>query len=232
MRELLIRYAIKYKGSYSAVRKAVREHEYVDDIPLQKAITIVDEDYPSQLLQLKYPPYVLFYDGCRELLKEESIAVVGSRQACNYGINVTRMLVKRISSSYVIVSGMARGIDGVAHWNASRSIGVLGNGLDISYPACNRELYRHMRKKGLLISEYPAGTSPRREHFPFRNRIMAALASKVIVCQASEKSGTMLTVNEALELGKDIYVVPYRITDSEGRGCNSLIRQGANILVL
>ncbi|MBR2746028.1 MAG: DNA-processing protein DprA [Erysipelotrichaceae bacterium] len=93
-------------------------------------------------------------------------------------------------------------------------------------------MYQHIREKGLLISEYPLGTSPRREHFPFRNRIMAALASKVIVCQASEKSGTMLTVNEALELGKDIYVVPYRITDSEGRGCNSLIQQGANIIVL
>lgn len=232
MRELLIRYAIKYKGSYPAIRKAVREHEYVSDIPLQKAITILDEDYPAGLLQLKYPPYVLFYCGNKELLKEESIAVVGSRDACNYGINATQMLVRKLSSSYVIVSGMAKGIDAVAHWNASRSIGVLGNGLDISYPACNSDLYRHIKETGLLISEYPLTTSPRREHFPFRNRIMAALSSKVIVCQASEKSGTMLTVNEALELGRDIYVVPYRMTDREGRGCNSLIQQGANIIVL
>ncbi|MBR2746027.1 MAG: DNA-processing protein DprA [Erysipelotrichaceae bacterium] len=106
MRELLIRYAIKYKGSYAAVRKAVREHEYISDIPLQKAITILDEDYPAGLLQLKYPPYVLFYCGNKELLNQESIAVVGSREACNYGINVTEMLVRRLSGTYVIVSGM------------------------------------------------------------------------------------------------------------------------------
>ena len=231
MRELLIRYAIKYRGSYSAISKAVREQEYIDDIPLQNAITIMDRDYPERLLQLKYPPYVLFYYGDRELLKRESVAVVGSRQACNYGIAVTRRLVQKVSSSYVIVSGMAKGIDAEAHWNAVRSIGVLGNGLDVCYPECNRDLYQHMKKTGLLISEYPEGTQPRREHFPFRNRIMAALVSKIIVCQAQEKSGTMVTVNEALELGRDIYVVPYRITDPEGRGCNTLIQQGANIIL-
>ena len=230
MRELLIRLAIKYNGNYFKIRKALSRQEIPENCDLQPALTIVDEDYPRSLLELKYPPFVLFYSGNKKLLEERKIAVVGSRKAGSYGIAATEYLVKRIKNRYVIISGMAKGIDAVAHLNAEKTIGVLGNGLDVTYPKENSVLYQKMKETQLLISEYPAGTGPAKEHFPFRNRIMAALAEKLIVTQAAERSGTMHTVNEALDLGKEIYVVPYRLNDPDGIGCNRLIEQGANII--
>ena len=232
MRELLIKLAIKHNGSWHRIKKALEKQEDPGDISLQQAITIVDEDYPSALLRLKYPPFVLFWQGNKELLKGRMVAMVGSRKACDYGIEVTEKLAEITGRKYVIVSGMAKGIDAVAHWNARKTIGVLGNGLDIHYPFCNDSLYKYMKEKQLLITEYPLGTTPRKEHFPFRNRIMAALGEKIIVTQANEKSGTMHTVEQALDLGKDIYVVPYPLGDENGLGCNRLIQQGAEIIIL
>ena len=232
MRELLVRLAIKYHGSYHQIKKALKKQEDPGYIPLQQALTIVDEDYPSVLLQLKYPPFVLFWQGNKELLRQKMVAIVGSRNSCDYGIEATRRIARLIGEKYVIVSGMAKGIDAIAHCNSRKTVGVLGNGLDIHYPFCNDALYKYMKEYQLLITEYPLGTAPRKEHFPFRNRIMAALAEKVIVTQAREKSGTMVTVEEALDLGRDIYVVPYRLGDENGLGCNRLIQQGAEIIVL
>ena len=126
---------------------------------------------------------------------------------------------------------MARGIDAVVHKHSLHSIGVLGCGLDVHYPLENEDLYCEMAEHQLLITEYPPGVKPLRRHFPFRNRIIAALGEGVIVTQAALRSGTMLTVNEALDLGKEVYTVPYRLTDSEGAGCNSLLQQGANIIL-
>ncbi len=230
-RERLIRYAIKYQGDYSKIKKAIHEKEEIERLPLQQALTMLDEDYPKCLLDLKYPPFVLFYKGDLELLKEKKVAVVGSRLFCSYGKQVTERIVFALNSEYTIVSGMAKGIDGIAHSCAKKSIGVLGNGIDIAYPKENGELYKYMMEHQLLISEYPYGVEPKKYHFPFRNRIIAALGDSVIVTQARRKSGTMLTVNEAIILNKDIYVVPYRITDIEGTGCNELIEQGANIIL-
>ena len=229
MRNLLIRLAVKYQGDYFKVREAFKKQESGDGYPLQQAITIFDQCYPKQLLQLQYPPLVLFYKGNIELLKEDKMAVVGSRKAFRYGIEMTKDIVNKIKDDYVIVSGMAKGIDGVAHKCASKTIGVLGNGLDVIYPKENYDLYQYMGKNQLLISEYPYGVQPERYHFPFRNRIIAGLAKGVIVTQASTKSGTMLTVNEALALNRDVYAVsyPYNIADN---GCNLLIEQGAILL--
>ncbi|MBE6125955.1 MAG: DNA-protecting protein DprA [Erysipelotrichaceae bacterium] len=232
MREKLIRLAIRYDGDYFKIREALKRQEDPEEIPLQQAITITDEDYPRELLELKYPPFVLFWQGNMELLKKRKIAIVGSREACEYGLKMTAAIAKKLSGRYVIVSGMARGIDGTAHWNCAESIGVLGNGLDVFYPRCNDKLYKRMGQHGLLITEYPAGTKPDRRHFPFRNRIMAALGEKLIVTQTALKSGTMHTVDQALELGREIYVVPYRRDDPWALGCNRLIRQGANIIFL
>lgn len=232
MREKLIRLAIRYGGDYFQIREAVKRQEDPEEIPLQQAITITDEDYPGELLELKYPPFVLFWQGNKELLKRRKVAIVGSREACEYGLKMTALVARKLSNKYVIVSGMARGIDAAAHWNSSESIGVLGNGLDVFYPRCNDKLYKRMRKYGLLITEYPLGTKPDRKHFPFRNRIMAALGEKLIVSQTALKSGTMHTVDQALELGREIYVVPYRRDDPWARGSNRLIQQGANIIFL
>ncbi|MBR0137345.1 MAG: DNA-processing protein DprA [Erysipelotrichaceae bacterium] len=232
MRDNLIRLAIEFQGDYFKIRKALYEKKEADlSIPVQKALTILDENYPKQLTMLKYPPYVLFYEGDLNLLKRKMIAVVGSRESCSYGEKVTRDVIRMLRDDYAIVSGMAKGIDSIAHSSSRYTVGVLGNGLDVVYPKVNEELYGYMKKYQLLLSEYPCGVKPEREHFPFRNRIIAALGEAVIVTQAREKSGTMLTVNEALAINKEVYTIPYNIDDENGSGCNQLISQGANVIL-
>lgn len=133
----------------------------------------------------------------------------------------------------VIVSGMAKGIDAQAHYSSltGKTVGVLGCGMNVHYPTCNEQLYQQMKKRHCLISEYPPDTPPLKHHFPWRNRIIAALADKVAVPQAKCRSGTMVTVNYAMEMGKDIYCVPYPLWDLEGDGCNELIYNGAIPLI-
>lgn len=231
VRNHLIRLAIKYEGNYFQIKKAIEKKEKVDsNIVIQQAITIVDKQYPKELLDLKYPPFVLFYRGNIELLKMEKIAVVGSRKITEYGKKATEEVVKMLKEKYVVVSGLAKGIDSIAHYNASKTIAVLGNGLNVLYPYENKQLYEMLFDKQLVISEYPQNVSPNKFNFPFRNRIIAGLSKAVIVTQAAEKSGTMLTVNEALMLNKEIYCIPYRYDDEAGSGCNLLIQQGANII--
>lgn len=233
MRERLIRLAIACDGSFFTMRHALQEkHRIPEDIPLQPAITMLDDDYPRELFQLRYPPYVLFYRGDKELLRQRKIVVVGSRRATDYGARMTKLVVEGLKDRYVIVSGLAKGIDGQAHRWADKTIGVVANGLDVHYPQENAGLYEEMFRRQLVISEYPAGVKPLKEHFPFRNRIIAALGEAVIVTQAAVRSGTMLTVNEALNLNKDVYAVPYRADDPSGLGCNRLIQQGASVLEL
>ena len=232
MRENLIRLAIENEGDYFRIRRALERKEEADQsIPVQQALTILDGEYPKKLLELRYPPYVLFYEGDLDLLKGKMVSIVGSRESCSYGEWITREIVKNLRYDYAIVSGMAKGIDSVAHSSARNTIGILGNGLDVIYPRVNEQLYGYMKKYQLLLSEYPAGVKPLREHFPFRNRIIAALGEAVIVTQAKEKSGTMLTVNEALAINKEVYAVPYNIDDESGSGCNQLIQQGANVIL-
>ncbi len=231
MREQLIRYAVYFEGDYSRIKKAVETDMVLEEtIPLQQAVTIVDEQYPKQLLKLARPPYVLFYQGDLTLLKPKAIAVVGSRNASEYGKACTIDVVNRIKGEYVIISGMAKGIDTVAHRYASKTIGILGNGLDVHYPSENEKAYDYMAAKQLLISEYPEKVKPAKHHFPRRNQLISALADKVVVTQAAVQSGTMLTVKEAKRLGKQIYVVPYPYFDGYGLGCNHLIGEGAQLL--
>jgi len=231
MRDTLIRLAIMCNGEYSRITKALQNKMPTDDsIRIPKAITILDEDYPEKLQQLAKAPYVLFYIGDKDLLKQPAVAVVGSRQASSYGIKATREIVEILKDEFVIVSGMAKGIDAVSHWQAERTIGVLGNGLDVNYPRQNQLLYDYMRKYQLLISEYPLGSGPERYHFPFRNRIIAALSDKIIVTQATRHSGALITVNEGLNLNRDIYALSYPYDDPQGEGCNELIEQGAAVL--
>ena len=233
MRDHLIRLAIRYEGRYFKIKKALEEREEIsNEIPLQKAITVFDEDYPSSLLDLKHPPYVLFYSGNRELLTQRKVAVVGSRNNSEYGELCTRSIVRSLRNDFVIVSGMARGIDSIAHRNALRTIGILGNGIDVFYPETNRRLQETMAEKQLLLSEYPEGVKCRKENFPFRNRIIAALSEAVIVPEARIRSGSMITVKHALELGRDIYSVPYRLTDPNGSGCNKLLQLGASMILI
>ena len=196
-------------------------------------ITILDENYPESLKGLRYPPWILFYKGDLSLLERPMITVVGSRNLSTYGKKMTGMVSSILKEKYVLVSGLAKGADACVHENAlqgGKTIAVIGNGLDRHYPSENELLYEEIGRKGLILSEYPYHVPPYRHHFPWRNRILAALGECTVVTQARENSGTMLTVNEALNLSRDIYCVPYPMEDENGTGCNRLIEEGAGML--
>lgn len=224
-REQLIALAIKYRGEYFNIEKALKNNEKANLQENVKAITILDDNYPEMLFDLKYPPYVLFYEGNLNLLNERCVGVVGSRNPCDYSLKATKGLCLNLDE--VVVSGLAKGIDACAHQNARRTIGILGSGIDYAYPYSNRKLISDIKKHGLVISEYPGMSEPLGFHFPFRNRIIVALSEKLYVMQSSEKSGTMTSVNEALNLGKDVRVLPYDIYMQEGTHNNRLIYEGA-----
>ncbi|MBQ2657295.1 MAG: DNA-protecting protein DprA [Erysipelotrichaceae bacterium] len=225
-REVLISYSLCYYGNYQKILNAIREEESVPDRYVENAITILDDVYPDKLKDLKYPPFVLYYKGDINLLKTNMIAVVGSRDPCSYALEATRALIQA-NQDKTVVSGMAKGIDACSHFYASKTIGILGCGIDYVYPKCNKELFYKTEREGLLLSEYPFNVKPIAYHFPFRNRLIAALSDKVYIMQSDLKSGTMTTVNAALELGKDIRVLPYDIFHIRGRNNNNLIYEGA-----
>lgn len=225
-REKLISYSFYYGGEYNQIIRAIKENRQVDIVNIDNAITIFDKDYPKCFLDLKYPPLVLYYKGNLQLLKSNCIGVVGSRMPCDYALKATECLVKK-NDDKTIVSGLAKGIDACAHSYAKNTIGILGCGIDYIYPMCNFELIKTVEKQGLIISEYPKMSKPLGYHFPFRNRLIASLASKLYIMQSSTKSGTMTTINEALELGKEIRVLPYDVFNEFGITNNTLINEGA-----
>lgn len=198
-------------------------------------LTYQDEAYPPRLKKIKNPPYGLYYLG--NLPKEGSMAaaIIGARECSEYGRYVAEAFAGRLALAGVtIISGMARGIDGIAQQAAADSNGatfaVLGSGVDVCYPASNRPLYEKiLQTGGGILSVFPPGCKPQKGNFPERNRIVAGLADLLLVVEARQKSGTWITVDMALEQGKNIYAVPGRLTDRLSDGCNLLIRQGAGI---
>lgn len=233
-REILASYSWTYNGDWGLIRRALANEETpVSFHSPDSFITVFDDSYPVCLKALKYPPWVLWYRGDITLLKKPMITVVGSRQMDDYGEKCTRLCASVLGRRYVLVSGLAKGVDACVHRTAIKTgntIGVIGSGLSIHYPKENDDLYRRLEKTDLILSEYPYHTGVRRYHFPWRNRILAALGSAVIVTEAEEKSGTMLTVNEALDLNKEVYCFPYPYAYHMGKGCNRLIAEGANII--
>jgi DNA processing protein len=197
-------------------------------------ITIGDEEYPESLKVIQNPPYGLFYKGKIELVKDKIVAIVGSRTCTTYGTQVTKLLTKElISYNITIISGGAKGIDSVAH-NAviednGNTIVVLGCGIDVVYPMQNKCLFREIEKRGLIISEFLPKTPPLSFNFPRRNRIISGLSELVLVVEASEKSGSLITANYAIEQNKEVMVVPGSIFSKGSIGCNKLIRDGAQI---
>ena len=241
-RMLLVYLAIKYKGDYeqmlsAMILKDVKEsYEEVmkvcNSLPC-KAITFLDYDYPERLKQIKRPPLVLFYYGDISLLDKKSIAVVGSREYSDYGKECTERVIASIIKDKVVVSGLAKGIDAIAHKaaidNGGRTIAVLGSGIDYCYPSENKELYEEIKKNHLLISEYPFDTPPDRDHFPLRNRIVVGLGNAILIPQInSYMSGTMISLNLGLQLNKEIFVVPHPL-GSEAIN-NSLLNEGATLV--
>lgn len=199
-------------------------------------ITIKDKQYPYILRQIYDPPIALYLIGNKEILNDINIAIIGCRDSSIYGNNIAENLAYNISKNkIVIVSGLARGIDSKAHKGAifanEKTIAVLGNGLDTIYPKENITLAKEIiRKGGTIISEYPLGTKPQSKNFPERNRIVSGMSKAVIVVEAKEKSGTLITVDFALEQGRDVFVVPGNVDSQNSVGTNQLIKQGAKII--
>lgn len=233
MRELLKDIAVFCEGDYHKIDKILKSNVKVPPAKIDcEFICIGDAAYPKSLYKLSEPPFVLFYEGNIELLNKPSVSVVGSRFPSMYAKEMTIQLVNNLKSRYVIVSGLAKGIDTVSHQNALDffTVAVLGCGIDVIYPYENQRLFETIRKRHCIISEYPPGIMPEKHFFPFRNRIIAALSPKLFVMSAALRSGTMTTVNEALRLNRHILCLPHPIDMPSGKGCNQLIQEGADIL--
>lgn len=196
------------------------------------AVTYFDENYPLLLRQISNPPWMLYYRGDSELWNTPSVAIVGARKASNYGKMISLQLAQRMASCNVtVISGMAYGVDTFAHKGAlehgGKTIAVLGCGVDICYPAVNKELMEQIVRNGLVVSEFFPGTSPRPFRFPLRNRIISGLSRGVIVTEAGLSSGSLITAEFAGEQGRDIFSVPGNITQINSIGTNKLIQDGA-----
>ena len=193
-------------------------------------ITINDDIYPECLKEISDPPEKLYYKGNLELLKSERmIAVVGTRNPSSYGKLCCEYMIKKMSKADItIVSGFAKGIDSIAHKTSlitgTKTIAVIASGLDIVYPASNLSLYKEIEEKGLILSEYEAGTKPFKGNFPRRNRIIAGLSKGVIVVESKDRGGSLITADLALEYNRDVYAVPGDIFSEYSKGCNNLIR--------
>jgi DNA processing protein len=193
-----------------------------------------DSAYPPLLRQLYDPPLQLYLrgDAAPELLARPSVAIVGARSCSAYGAEVARGLGRELAAAgVVVVSGLARGIDGEAHRGALEAQGptvaVLGCGIDRDYPRSHEELARRVAEAGLIVSEYPPGVEPAPWRFPARNRVIAGLCLATVVVEARERSGALITADFALELGRDVFAVPGEITAARSAGTNNLLRQGA-----
>lgn len=191
--------------------------------------------YPTRLKQIYDAPPILYAAGQTALMKTDMMALVGARRCTSYGSRVALELGRVLTEKgYTVVSGMAYGIDAWSHQGAldagGSTVAVLGCGVDVCYPPQHQGMMNQIRKKGLLLSEYPPGTAPRAGFFPQRNRIISGLCRGVIVVEAGEKSGSLITADQALEQGRDVYCVPGSIFSPASRGVHRLIQQGAMLL--
>lgn len=213
-------------------------------------ISINDKYYPQCLKQIYDPPTSLYVKGNKKILNNRGAAIIGCRQASEYGKKVAKYFGYNLSKSGInIISGLAKGVDSYSHIgnccslleesyahvdnyiSCGKPIAVVGNGLDMVYPKENQKLEQKIIELGgCIVSEYPIGTKPQKMHFPARNRIISGMSNGVLVIEAKEKSGTLITVDFALEQGKDVYVVPGNINSINSVGTNELIKQGAKLI--
>ncbi|MDO3410712.1 DNA-processing protein DprA [Saccharibacillus sp. CPCC 101409] len=195
-------------------------------------VSFFDDEYPTLMKETARPPWILYASGRRELLASFGIAIVGTRSPTVYGKTVCERIAGDLAESGVcVVSGMARGIDGICHREALRrhgsTIAVLGTGVDVAYPPEHRPLHREIAQSGLVISEFPPGTPPSPGLFPLRNRIIAGLARGVVVVEAAQRSGSLITADSALEAGRDVFAVPGPVTSPKSAGTFGLLKNGA-----
>lgn len=223
--------------SAALTKDGLREYKrYLD----QKEIgymSVFDEEYPLLLKEMHQPPWLLFFRGEQGLLNRPALAVVGTRKASAYGRSVTETMIPALSKAGLsIVSGMASGIDTLAHEGALQAKGatvaVLGSGIDVIYPPKNRRLYERLVQSGLVLSEYPPQRKPHPGYFPQRNRIIAGLSYGVLVVEAAQRSGSLITAQLALEHGREVFAVPGSIFHEQSLGTNQLIQQAGAKLVI
>ena len=201
-------------------------------------LKITNNEYPRYLKEIYDPPKSIYALGDKNLLNKTGIAIVGSRDATEYGKYISSKMAKELAEKGInIISGLAIGIDEYAHigalqQNKGKTIAVLGSGIDQLYPKQNIELARKIiRSDGCIISEYPIGTKPDKKNFPQRNRIISGISQGILVVEAGEKSGALITAEFGLEHGKEIFAIPGDITKKQSKGCNLLIRDGAKVVL-
>lgn len=232
---------VERREELDAIRKSIcqweldAEYEKLEKSGV-KFLPYFHEDYPEELQMLAQPPYAVYLKGNVPGKQRMRAAIVGARQCSPYGERMAIEFGERLAGAGVeIISGLARGVDGAAQRGALNadgvSYGVLGSGADICYPRENSGLYMDLQKRGGLISEQPLGMPPLPQHFPARNRIISALSDIVLVMEAKEKSGSLITADQALEQGKEVYALPGPVNSELSKGCNRLIREGAGILI-
>jgi len=198
-------------------------------------IRYTEAAYPAPLRAIADPPPLLYVKGSMAATDERAMAIVGSRSASDYGRRVARDLARGlVDYGFTVVSGMARGIDGMAHETAlhagGRTIAVLGSGIERAYPAEHERLYRRIAEQGAVISELPIGSKPMAFNFPARNRLISGLSLGVVVVEATEKSGSLITASLAIDQGREVFAVPGEVGSSRSRGSHRLIRQGAKLV--
>ena len=238
-REILLYLSMKYSGDWDKIFEAIQNKEEYPEKEVQKAIksvqsnyvTYSDPEYPESLKRTYKPPFVLYYHGDISLISDthNKLAVVGSRKCTEYGKKVTEEFVSKLCKDFVIVSGLAIGIDSIAHTsaisNGGKTVAVLGNGINICYIEDNKELYDECKKSQLVISEYPNDTPPCPPNFPIRNRIIAALCENLLVTEGKIRSGTQITAHLMTRKNGNVCCVPTHI--GEDSICNHLISEGA-----
>lgn len=197
-------------------------------------LTIDDDKYPGFLREIYDPPYVLYYAGSLDVLEKPMVSIVGSRKPSPYGLAVAERLAEDLAShGIVVVSGMAKGVDSAAHWGALKSgqtIAVLGSGLDRIYPKENKNLMRKIMENGLVVTEYHHKSPPLGQHFPLRNRIISGLPLALVVAEAAQRSGSLISARLALEENREVMAVPGNVTSPLSQGTNWLIKNGAKLV--
>ena len=252
--DIIVALAIKYDGDWEKIMNALNQRtsltpeeneeeneeqnlEFYLNIAKNSNyhyITCVSEGYPELLKQEYRPPFALFYHGDISLIQNigKNVAIVGSRDCSPYGEYMTRRIAAGIANRFNVISGMARGIDRVAHEtameNGGKTIAVLGGGINNCYPPSNKDIYEQIKKDHLVIRDYPGDVIPQPIYFPRRNRLIAALSRGTIVTEAYERSGTLITVMHAMQANRPILCVPYLATANSQ--CNRLIAEGAFLI--
>ncbi|EHJ7843757.1 MAG: DNA-processing protein DprA [[Clostridium] innocuum] len=226
-RDQLLFYAVKYQGEWWKINKAVTDGEPWKLLKYSGSyMTICDLEYPDKLRELEQPPWILFYEGDITFLNTYCSSIMGPKNVDIYGLSSTRAIAESLKG-HTIVTGLSLGVQTEAYRHADRKIVVMGSGLDVPYPLDNKSLIDQAKREHVVITEYPKGTKPYAYHFPWRNRLIAALSEECYIINAKEHSGTMLFAREAQRLERSVYAVSHPYDKEYQEGYEILIQEGA-----